>query len=269
MPRRIPTPLRFGSAGNGTITQMTGELFAEAAGIRLEHVPYRGSAPALTDLLAGRVQLQFDPIAIPAIKDGRLIGLAITGDQRSPELPQLPTLKELGLAGDSGLSFHGLAAPAGVPAEVMERLTAALQAGAGHAGGGAGDGAGRAAAEFRGGRGLRGTAAARPRGVRRGGAPDGREGGVTAMTQQQQVKVWDEGPVRVVAIDRPDKGNAINRAVAEEMQAAMRDFDRVRQPGRGADGDGDQGLLRRRRRVRRCRSCGARCRMWGGRPTSR
>ncbi len=122
-----PTPLRFGSAGNGTITQMTGELFAEAAGIRLEHVPYRGSAPALTDLLAGRVQLQFDPIAMPAIKDGRLIGLAIAGDQRSPELPHLPTLKELGLGGDAGLSFFGLAAPAGVPPEVVERLTSALK----------------------------------------------------------------------------------------------------------------------------------------------
>jgi tripartite-type tricarboxylate transporter receptor subunit TctC len=122
-----PTRLRFGSAGNGTITQMTGELFAEAAGIRLEHVPYRGSAPALTDLLGGRVDLQFDPIAMPAIKDGRLIGLAITGDRRSPELPHLPTLKELGLAGDSGLSFHGLAAPAGLPREVAERLTAALR----------------------------------------------------------------------------------------------------------------------------------------------
>lgn len=122
-----PTPLRFGSAGNGTITQMTGELFAEAAGIRLEHVPYRGSAPALTDLLGGRVHLQFDPIAMPAIKDGRLVGLAVTGDRRSPELPDLPTLKELGLAGDNGLSFHGLAAPAGTPPEVVERLTAALR----------------------------------------------------------------------------------------------------------------------------------------------
>ncbi|MBD0276027.1 MAG: tripartite tricarboxylate transporter substrate binding protein, partial [Acetobacteraceae bacterium] len=122
-----PAPLRFGSAGNGTITQMTGELFAEAAGIRLEHVPYRGSAPALTDLLAGRVQLQFDPIAMPAIKDGRLVGLAIAGDRRSPELPHLPTLKELGLGGDAGLSFFGLAAPAGIPPDVVDRLTAALR----------------------------------------------------------------------------------------------------------------------------------------------
>ncbi len=122
-----PAPLRFGSAGNGTITQMTGELFAEAAGIRLEHVPYRGSAPALTDLLAGRVQLQFDPVAIPAVKDGRLVGLAMAGDRRSTELPDLPTLKELGLGGDGGAQFHGLAAPAGLPAEAMERLTAALR----------------------------------------------------------------------------------------------------------------------------------------------
>lgn len=122
-----PAPLRFGSAGNGTITQMTGELFAEAAGIRLEHVPYRGSAPALTDLLAGRVHMQFDPIAMPAIKEGRLVGLAISGDQRSAELPHLPTLKELGFAGDSGRSFHGLAAPAGASPEVVERLTGALR----------------------------------------------------------------------------------------------------------------------------------------------
>ena len=122
-----PTPLRFGSAGNGTITQMTGELFAEAAGIRLEHVPYRGSAPALTDLLAGRVQLQFDPVAMPAVKDGRLVGLAVTGGQRSAELPHLPTLKELGLASDAGMQFHGLAAPAGVPPEAAERLTTALK----------------------------------------------------------------------------------------------------------------------------------------------
>jgi tripartite-type tricarboxylate transporter receptor subunit TctC len=122
-----PTPLRFGSAGNGTITQMTGELFAEAAGIRLEHVPYRGSAPALTDLLAGRVQLQFDPVAMPAIKDGRLIGLAVVGDRRSAELPELPTLQELGVGGEAGLSFFGLAGPAGLPPDVVERLTAALR----------------------------------------------------------------------------------------------------------------------------------------------
>jgi tripartite-type tricarboxylate transporter receptor subunit TctC len=121
-----PGKLRFSSAGNGTITQMTGEIFAHAAGIRLEHVPYRGSAPALTALLAGDVELQFDPITIPAIKDGRLIGLATTGETRSPELPNLPTLRELGLYDEGGLAFFGLAGPAGLPPEVVARLNAAL-----------------------------------------------------------------------------------------------------------------------------------------------
>jgi tripartite-type tricarboxylate transporter receptor subunit TctC len=121
-----PGKLRFSSAGNGTITQMTGEIFAHAAGIRLEHVPYRGSAPALTALLAGDVELQFDPVATPAVKDGRLIGLATTGETRSPELPDLPTLRELGLYGEGGLAFFGLAGPVGMPPELVARLVAAL-----------------------------------------------------------------------------------------------------------------------------------------------
>ncbi|MDB5374077.1 MAG: Tripartite-type tricarboxylate transporter, receptor component TctC [Belnapia sp.] len=125
--RANPGALRFSSAGNGTITQMTGEIFADAAGIRLEHVPYRGSAPALTALLAGDVELQFDPIAMPAVKDGRIIGLATTGETRSPELPGLPTLREAGFYGEGGLSFHALAGPAGLPAEVIARLVAALE----------------------------------------------------------------------------------------------------------------------------------------------
>lgn len=124
--RANPGKLRFSSAGNGTITQMTGEIFASSVGIRLEHVPYRGSAPALTAVLAGDVELQFDPVTIPAIKDGRLIGLATTGEARSPELPNLPTLRELGMYGEGGLGFYGLAGPAGLPPEVAARLTATL-----------------------------------------------------------------------------------------------------------------------------------------------
>ncbi|NOG70412.1 tripartite tricarboxylate transporter substrate binding protein [Roseicella sp. DB1501] len=121
-----PGKLRFSSAGNGTITQMTGEIFAHAAGIKLEHIPYRGSAPALTAVLAGDVELQFDPVAIPAVKDGRLIGLATTGETRSPQLPDLPTLRELGLYGEGGLSFFALAGPAGLPPVIVARLVAAL-----------------------------------------------------------------------------------------------------------------------------------------------
>lgn len=122
-----PGLLRFGSAGNGTITQMTGEIFAHSVGIQLEHVPYRGSAPALTDTLAGRVQLQFDPIAMPAIRDGRLIGLAVTGETRSAEFPDLPSLRELGMFGEGGVSFYGLAGPAGLPSDVLAKLRGALE----------------------------------------------------------------------------------------------------------------------------------------------
>ncbi|GGC36487.1 MFS transporter [Siccirubricoccus deserti] len=122
-----PGELRFGSAGNGTITQLSGEMFAEAAGIRLEHVPYRGSAPSLTDLLAGRIQLLFDPVAIPAIVEGRLTGIATIGETRNPQLPDVPTLREAGLAKAEAMPWFGIAAPAGIARPVVDRLTGALQ----------------------------------------------------------------------------------------------------------------------------------------------
>ncbi len=125
--RANPGGLRFSSAGNGTITQLTGEIFAHNAGIRLEHVPYRGSAPALTAVMAGEVELQFDPVAIPAVKDGRLRGIATLGEERSGQLPDLPTLKELGLFEGGAYSWFGLAAPAGLPPEITAKLVAALR----------------------------------------------------------------------------------------------------------------------------------------------
>jgi tripartite-type tricarboxylate transporter receptor subunit TctC len=121
-----PGGLRFGSAGNGTITQLSGEMFAEATGIRLEHVPYRGSAPSLTDLLAGRVQLLFDSVAIPAIREGRLVPIATIAQTRNPQLPEVPTLRELGLQAAEALPWFGIAAPAGLPTPILDRLTAAL-----------------------------------------------------------------------------------------------------------------------------------------------
>jgi tripartite-type tricarboxylate transporter receptor subunit TctC len=124
-----PGQLRFGSAGNGTITQLSGEMFAEATGIRLEHVSYRGSAPSLTDLLAGRVQLLFDPVALPAIQEGRLVAIAIAtvAETRNPQLPDTPTLREIGLRQAEILPWFGIAAPAGLPGPIVERLTAALK----------------------------------------------------------------------------------------------------------------------------------------------
>ena len=122
-----PGKLRFSSAGNGTITQLIPEIFAANAGIRLEHVPYRGSAPALTGVMGGEVELQFDPVAIPAVKDGRLRGLATLGEERSGQLPDLPTLKELGLYEGGAYSWFGLAAPAGLPPEITAKMVEALR----------------------------------------------------------------------------------------------------------------------------------------------
>ncbi|MBW6400795.1 tripartite tricarboxylate transporter substrate binding protein [Roseomonas sp. HJA6] len=121
-----PGALRFSSAGNGTITQLSGELFADATGIKLEHVPYRGSAPAFTDLLAGRVQLQFDPVALPAVKDGRVLGLATLAEQRNPDVPDLPTLAELGHPNALAVPWYGIAAPNGTPRAVIDRLAGAV-----------------------------------------------------------------------------------------------------------------------------------------------
>ena len=122
-----PGQLRFGSAGNGTITQLSGEMFAEATGIRLEHVPYRGSAPSLTDLLAGRVQLLFDPVALPAIHEGRLVAIATIAEARNPQLPDVPTLREIGLRQAEALPWFGIAAPVGLPGPIVDRLSAALK----------------------------------------------------------------------------------------------------------------------------------------------
>ncbi|MCO6416515.1 tripartite tricarboxylate transporter substrate binding protein [Siccirubricoccus sp. KC 17139] len=122
-----PGQLRFGSAGNGTITQLSGEMFAEATGIRLEHVPYRGSAPSLTDLLAGRVQLLFDPVALPAIQEGRVVAIATIAETRNPQLPAVPTLREAGLQQAEALPWFGIAAPTGLPRPILNRLTRALE----------------------------------------------------------------------------------------------------------------------------------------------
>ncbi len=122
-----PGELRFGSAGNGTITQLTGEMFADAAGIKIEHVPYRGSAPAMTDFLAGRVQLLFDPVAVPAIREGRINAIATVGETRNPQLPEVPTVVELGLPKALAIPWFGLAGPAGLPAQIVAKLTEAMR----------------------------------------------------------------------------------------------------------------------------------------------
>ena len=125
--RANPGALRFGSAGPGTITQLSGELFADVNGIRIEHVPYRGSAPSLTDAIAGHVQLLFDSVAVPAVADNQLIGLATIAETRNPGLPNVPTLVELGMPQALAIPWYGAAVPSSVPAAVFARLTEALQ----------------------------------------------------------------------------------------------------------------------------------------------
>jgi tripartite-type tricarboxylate transporter receptor subunit TctC len=124
--RANPGQLRFGSAGPGTITQLSGELFADVNGIRLEHVPYRGSAPSLTDALANRVQLLFDSVAVPAVDDGRLIGLATIAETRNPTLPNVPSLVEVGMPRALAIPWYGIAAPTNTSEFAVRRLTEAL-----------------------------------------------------------------------------------------------------------------------------------------------
>lgn len=122
-----PGRLRFGSAGNGTITQMQCEIFGDAAGIQLEHVPYRGSGLSVNDLVAGHIQMICDPAALPMVRDGRVRALASFGDQRHPEFPDVPTLMEVGLAERGAMSWFGIAAPAATPPAIRARIAASLE----------------------------------------------------------------------------------------------------------------------------------------------
>jgi tripartite-type tricarboxylate transporter receptor subunit TctC len=119
-----PGQLSFASSGNGTSIHLSGELFKTMAGIDMLHVPYKGSAPALTDLIGGQVNLMFDnlPSSLPHIKAGKLRALAVTSGKRSPALPDVPTIAEAGLPGFEASSWFGVFAPAGTPKEIITRL---------------------------------------------------------------------------------------------------------------------------------------------------
>ena len=124
--RAKPGSLNYSSAGNGTSNHLAGELFKSMAGIDIVHIPYKGSAPALNDLVAGQVALMFDLVltAAPHVKSGAARGLAVTGAQRSSVLPELPTVAESGLPGYEVSAWFGIFAPAGVPQPVVQRLNA-------------------------------------------------------------------------------------------------------------------------------------------------
>ena len=118
-----PGKLNFASSGNGSTIHMSGELFKMMTGVDMVHVPYRGGALALTDLLAGQVQVMFDNIPTSAehVRTGRLRGLAVTSDKRSDVLPDLPTVADF-VPGYESSAWYGLGAPKGTPADIIERL---------------------------------------------------------------------------------------------------------------------------------------------------
>jgi tripartite-type tricarboxylate transporter receptor subunit TctC len=124
-----PGKVNFGSAGAGTASHITGEYFARAAGITLVHVPYKGTGPAMTDLLGGHIPMAFAPI--PAshanIAAGTLRGLAVTSTTRSSLLPDVPTIAESALPGFDASLYYGLAAPAGTPRPIIDKLNKALR----------------------------------------------------------------------------------------------------------------------------------------------
>jgi tripartite-type tricarboxylate transporter receptor subunit TctC len=122
--RENPGKIAHGSPGNGTSMHLTGEMFALASGTKLNHIPYKGSAGPLNDLLGGQIDAMFGDVLVvlPHLKEGKLKALAVTSQQRHPMLPAVPTMAESGFPEFEALSWQGLFAPAGTPAPVLEKL---------------------------------------------------------------------------------------------------------------------------------------------------
>lgn len=120
------TPLTFGSSGSGTSIHLSGELFNTMAGVKMQHIPYKGRAQAIPDLLGGRISMIFDnmPSALPLVKSGDIRAIAVTSATRSPAAPNIPTIAEAGLPGFEATSWFALMAPAGMPKDVLARINA-------------------------------------------------------------------------------------------------------------------------------------------------
>ena len=123
-----PGKVNFGSSGSGSSIHLSGELFKSMAKVDMQHVPYKGSAPAVTDLLGNQIGIMFDnmPSAIQHVRSGKLRPLAVTTAKRSPELPDVPTIAEAGVPGYEATSWFGLFAPAGTPTPVVAQLNKAI-----------------------------------------------------------------------------------------------------------------------------------------------
>ncbi len=126
--KRKPGELNYGTAGVGVSNHLCTELFDNEAGIKMTHVPYRGTSLAVADLISGQVQVVFaDPVsALSQVKAGALIALAVTSKERSPVAPDVPTIAESGYPGFDAVAWHGFMAPAGTPKPIVDRLNAAI-----------------------------------------------------------------------------------------------------------------------------------------------
>lgn len=130
--KSAPGRLNFASAGTGTSTHLTGELFKSQANVDIVHVPYKGGGPALKDVLGGQVQLIFDTLAIilPHVRSGKLKAYAVTSANRHPLIRDIPTVAELGFPGFESTVWFGLVAPAGTPRDIVQRLSAEIRSAA-------------------------------------------------------------------------------------------------------------------------------------------
>jgi tripartite-type tricarboxylate transporter receptor subunit TctC len=123
-----PGALNFGSTGTGGLSHLAAELFKSMAGVQMTHVPYKGTGPALADLLGGQIQLMFNDTVIPHIRSEKLRALGVTGTKRWAQLPEVPTLGELGVAGYETYNWFGILAPARTPEQIVARLNVELVA---------------------------------------------------------------------------------------------------------------------------------------------
>jgi tripartite-type tricarboxylate transporter receptor subunit TctC len=122
--KRNPGKLSYGSAGPGSLTHLTMELFKQETGAFMLHIPYRGIAPAINDLLGGQTQAMFPGLAaaLPHLRSGRMRALAVTGKERNPQLKDVPTMEEVGFKGFDAMQWYGSVGPAGLPADIVKRL---------------------------------------------------------------------------------------------------------------------------------------------------
>jgi tripartite-type tricarboxylate transporter receptor subunit TctC len=126
--KKNPGRISYGSAGAGSLTHLTAELFKMQTGAFMVHIPYRGIAPATTDLIAGQTQAMFPGLAaaLPHIRSGRVRALAVTGNQRHPALKDVPTMEEAGLKGFDAQQWYGVVGPAGMPAPIVKQINEAI-----------------------------------------------------------------------------------------------------------------------------------------------